>query len=79
MGTNLRAEIRQSVFTVPPFSQGVLDFPACLRIVSQAGSDEGLAIKGEQDPDIRNPSEYRSIGPNPRGAIAASAGLGGTA
>ena len=62
-------------FTVPGDPEGAIDFVPLLRILAQAGYDGWLVIEAEQDPAVRNPLEYQSMGLAALKAAAAEAGL----
>lgn len=62
-------------FTVPGDAQGAIDFVPLLRILAEAGYDGWLVIEAEQDPQVRNPLEYQSLGLRSLKAAAAEAGL----
>lgn len=77
-GLSFLEAVRRGVFTVPGDPEGAVDFPACLHILSQFRYEGWLVIEAEQDPDIRNPFEYQSMGLKTLRAMAAAAGLEGT-
>ena len=62
-------------FTVPGDPEGAIDFVPLLRILADAGYDGWLVIEAEQDPTVRNPLEYQSLGLRALKAAAAEAGL----
>ncbi|MFG6083469.1 myo-inosose-2 dehydratase [Paracoccus litorisediminis] len=62
-------------FTVPGDPEGAIDFVPLLRILAGAGYDGWLVIEAEQDPLIRNPLEYQSMGLKALKAAALEAGL----
>ncbi|MFV0384142.1 myo-inosose-2 dehydratase [Paracoccus sp. (in: a-proteobacteria)] len=62
-------------FTVPGDPEGGIDFVPLLRILADAGYDGWLVIEAEQDPAVRNPLEYQSLGLRSLKAAAAKAGL----
>lgn len=62
-------------FTVPGDPEGAIDFVPLLRILAGAGYDGWLVIEAEQDPALRNPLEYQSLGLKSLKAAARLAGL----
>ena len=62
-------------FTVPGDPEGAIDFVPLLRILADAGYDGWLVIEAEQDPTVRNPLEYQSLGLKSLKAAAREAGL----
>ena len=67
--------VRRGVFTVPGDKEGGVDFPPVLKIAAEHGYEGWLVIEAEQDPDVRNPFEYQSMGLSSLKAMALSAGL----
>ncbi len=67
--------VRRGVFTVPGDAEGGVDFLPVLRIAAQHGYQGWLVIEAEQDPDVRNPFEYQSLGLKSLKAMAREAGL----
>ncbi|WP_454285909.1 myo-inosose-2 dehydratase [Rhizobium arsenicireducens] len=67
--------VRRGVFTVPGDAEGGVDFPPVLRIAAENGYQGWLVIEAEQDPDVRNPFEYQSLGLKSLKAMARQAGL----
>ncbi|MFT4014670.1 MAG: myo-inosose-2 dehydratase [Paracoccus sp. (in: a-proteobacteria)] len=62
-------------FTVPGDAEGAIDFVPLLRILAGAGYDGWLVIEAEQDPAMRNPLEYQSLGLKSLKTAARAAGL----
>ncbi|MCE5974873.1 myo-inosose-2 dehydratase [Sinirhodobacter sp. WL0062] len=62
-------------FTVPGDPEGAIDFLPLLKILAGAGYDGWLVIEAEQDPNVRNPLEYQSLGLRSLKAMAREAGL----
>lgn len=62
-------------FTVPGDAEGAIDFVPLLKILAGAGYDGWLVIEAEQDPEVRNPLEYQSLGLKSLKAAARAAGL----
>lgn len=62
-------------FTVPGDPEGAIDFVPLLKILAGAGYDGWLVIEAEQDPKVRNPLEYQTLGLKSLKAAARAAGL----
>ncbi|WP_305971430.1 MULTISPECIES: myo-inosose-2 dehydratase [unclassified Mameliella] len=54
--------VRRGVFTVPGDAEGAIDFAPCLQILSDTGYEGWLVIEAEQDPDLRDPMKYQTLG-----------------
>jgi inosose dehydratase len=67
--------VRRGVFTVPGDSEGGVDFAPVLKIAAEHGYNGWLVIEAEQDPDVRNPFEYQSLGLKSLKSFAVEAGL----
>lgn len=67
--------VRRGVFTVPGDPEGAVDFPAVLRVAADHGYSGWIVIEAEQDPTVRNPFEYQSLGLRSLKACAREAGL----
>jgi inosose dehydratase len=67
--------VRRGVFTVPGDTDGGVDFPSVLKIAAEHGYSGWLVIEAEQDPDVRNPFEYQSLGLKSLRDFARQAGL----
>ncbi|MGV8937840.1 MAG: myo-inosose-2 dehydratase [Allorhizobium sp.] len=67
--------VRRGSFTVPGDPEGAVDFVPVLKIAAEHGYDGWLVIEAEQDPDVRNPFEYQSLGLKSLKAFAREAGL----
>ncbi|MEO2037437.1 MAG: myo-inosose-2 dehydratase, partial [Martelella sp.] len=67
--------VRRGVFTVPGDAEGGVDFEPVLKVAAKAGYQGWLVIEAEQDPDVRNPFEYQSLGLKSLKAMAKEAGL----
>ncbi|WP_117190393.1 myo-inosose-2 dehydratase [Rhizobium terrae] len=74
-GLSFLEGVRRGVFTVPGDKEGGVDFPPVLKIVAEHGYEGWLVIEAEQDPDVRNPFEYQSMGLSSLKAMALAAGL----
>ena len=67
--------VRLGVFTVPGDPEGGVDFPSCLKIAADSGYDGWLVIEAEQDPDVKNPLEYQTLGLRSLKSMALEAGF----
>jgi inosose dehydratase len=67
--------VRRGVFTVPGDSEGAVDFRSVLKIAAEHGYQGWLVIEAEQDPAVRNPFEYQSLGLKTLKSLAAEVGL----
>ncbi|QRM57428.1 myo-inosose-2 dehydratase [Sinorhizobium sp. BG8] len=67
--------VRRGVFTVPGDPEGGVDFAPVLRTAAEHGYQGWLVIEAEQDPDVRNPFKYQSLGLRSLKALAREAGL----
>jgi inosose dehydratase len=74
-GLSFLEGVRRGVFTVPGDKEGGVSFPPVLKIAAEHSYDGWLVIEAEQDPDLRNPFEYQSMGLSSLKAIAQAAGL----
>jgi inosose dehydratase len=74
-GLSFMDGVRAGVFTVPGDEEGGVDFGPLLTILKQAGYDAWIVIEAEQDPDVRNPFHYQSLGLKTLKAAAASLNL----
>ncbi len=74
-GLSFLEGVRRGVFTVPGDPEGGVDFPPVLRIAAEHGYQGWLVIEAEQDPAVRNPFEYQSMGLKALKAMAREAGL----
>jgi inosose dehydratase len=74
-GMSFMDGVRAGVFTVPGDEEGGINFTPLLKILKGAGYDGWIVIEAEQDPDVRNPFEYQSLGLRTLKAAAAEAGL----
>ena len=62
-------------FTVPGDQDGAIDFAPLLRILKEAGYDGWIVIEAEQDPVLRNPLLYQTLGLATLRRLARDAGL----
>ncbi len=67
--------VRRGVFTVPGDPEGGVDFAPVLRSAAAHGYQGWLVIEAEQDPAVRNPVQYQTMGLRALRALAAEAGL----
>lgn len=62
-------------FTVPGDQEGAIDFAPLLKILAGAGYQGWLVIEAEQDPKVRNPLLYQTLGLATLKRLAREAGL----
>jgi inosose dehydratase len=74
-GMSFMDGVRAGVFTVPGDDEGGVDFAPLLRMLKAAGYDGWIVIEAEQDPAIRNPLKYQSLGLKTLKAAAVEANL----
>ena len=74
-GLSFLEGVRRGVFTVPGDAEGVVDFHAVLEVAAMHHYDGWLVIEAEQDPQVRDPVEYQSMGLRALKAFARRAGL----
>lgn len=74
-GLSFLQGVMAGAFTVPGDPEGAIDFVPLLRILVEHGYDGWLVIEAEQDPAVRNPLEYQSLGLRSLKAAARDAGL----
>jgi inosose dehydratase len=67
--------VRRGAFTVPGDPEGLVAFEPVLKIAAEHGYSGWLVIEAEQDPAVRNPYHYQSMGLNALKAMARAAGL----
>lgn len=67
--------VRRGVFTVPGDEEGGVAFEPVLKIAAEHGYDGWLVIEAEQDPSVRNPFDYQSLGLTSLRTMAKAAGL----
>ena len=67
--------VRAGVFTVPGDQEGAVDFEPLLAILAQSAYDGWIVIEAEQDPAIRNPLMYQTLGLHILKRLAANTGL----
>ena len=69
--------VRAGVFTVPGDPEGGVDFMPVLRAAADGGYRGWLVIEAEQDPSVRDPKTYQSMGFAALREMACEAGLEG--
>jgi inosose dehydratase len=74
-GQSFLEGVRRGVFTVPGDPEGAVAFEPVLRVAAEHGYSGWLVIEAEQDPAVRNPFEYQSLGFRSLKAMARAAGL----
>jgi len=74
-GLSFLEGVRRGVFTVPGDGEGAIDFEPVLVIAAEHSYQGWLVIEAEQDPSVRNPLEYQSMGLTALRAMAGAAGL----
>lgn len=74
-GLSFMDGVRAGVFTVPGDQEGCIDFAPLLRILAQHNYDGWIVIEAEQDPSVRNPLMYQTLGLATLKRLARAAGL----
>ncbi len=74
-GLSFLEGVRRGVFTVPGDSEGGVDFEPVLKVAAEHGYEGWLVIEAEQDPEVRNPLKYQTMGLKALKEMARSAGL----
>ncbi len=74
-GLSFLEGVRRGVFTVPGDPEGCVDFPAVLKIAAGHAYQGWLVIEAEQDPAVRVPLTYQSMGLRYLKAVAVQVGL----
>ena len=67
--------VRRGAFTVPGDAEGAIDFAPVLKVAAEHGYSGWVVIEAEQDPAVRNPLEYQSLGLRTLKDIAREVGL----
>ncbi|MBB3216666.1 inosose dehydratase [Ochrobactrum sp. RC6B] len=67
--------VRRGVFTVPGDAEGGVDFTPVLKVAADEAYQGWLVIEAEQDPEVRNPYQYQSLGLKSLKSFAREAGL----
>jgi inosose dehydratase len=65
----------QGAFTVPGDQEGGVDFKPLLQILADNNYDGWIVIEAEQDPEVRNPLLYQTLGLHTLKRIATETGL----
>ena len=74
-GLSLLQGVLAGAFTVPGDQEGAVDFGPLLKILAGAGYDGWIVIEAEQDPKLRNPLLYQTLGLATLKRLAREAGL----
>ena len=74
-GMSFMDGVRAGVFTVPGDPEGAVDFAPLLDVLKEKGYEGWIVIEAEQDPAVRNPFKYQSMGLKTLKDLAAKAGL----
>jgi inosose dehydratase len=74
-GLSFLEGVRRGVFTVPGDPEGGVDFRPVLATAAAHGYEGWLVIEAEQDPSVRIPFEYQSMGLTALKALAKDVGL----
>ena len=74
-GLSFLEGVRRGVFTVPGDLEGSVDFEPVLRVAAEQKYDGWLVIEAEQDPAVRNPFHYQSLGLHALRTMARRSGL----
>ena len=67
--------VRRGVYTVPGDAEGGVDFTSVLKVAADRAYQGWLVIEAEQDPEVRNPYQYQSLGLKSLKSFAREAGL----
>ncbi|OSQ37370.1 myo-inosose-2 dehydratase [Thalassospira mesophila] len=67
--------VRRGVFTVPGDSEGEVAFEPVLKVAADHGYQGWLVIEAEQDPAVRNPLKYQTLGLKSLREMAQQTGL----
>ena len=78
-GLSFLEGVRRGVFTVPGDDEGCVDFAPFFEIAASQGYQGWLVIEAEQDPQVRDPVKYQTMGLEAARQLARDAGfdLGG--
>lgn len=74
-GLSFLEGVRRGVFTVPGDPEGGVEFEPVLKVAADHNYEGWLVIEAEQDPAVRNPLEYQTMGLKALKGMARSAGL----
>ncbi|SHM36231.1 myo-inosose-2 dehydratase [Roseibium suaedae] len=61
-GLSFMDGVRAGVFTVPGDEEGGVDFAPLIQILKDSAYEGWIVIEAEQDPEVRNPFQYQSLG-----------------
>ncbi len=76
-GLSFLEGVRRGVFTVPGDIEGAVQFEPVLSVAAVHGYAGWLVIEAEQDPGVRDPFEYQSLGLKSLRMMARATGLDG--
>lgn len=74
-GLSFLQAVMAGAFTVPGDQEGGVDFAPLLKILKGAGYDGWIVIEAEQDPSVRNPLLYQTLGLATLKRLSREAGL----
>jgi inosose dehydratase len=74
-GLSFLQGVLAGAFTVPGDQEGAVDFAPLLNILKSANYDGWIVIEAEQDPNVRNPLLYQTLGLATLKRLAKDAGL----
>lgn len=74
-GLSFLEGVRRGVFTVPGDREGGVEFEPVLKIAAEHGYEGWVVIEAEQNPAVRNPLEYQTLGLKSLKEMARAAGL----
>jgi inosose dehydratase len=74
-GLSFLEGVRRGVFTVPGDGEGAVEFTPVLEVAACHGYQGWLVIEAEQDPSVRVPMDYQTMGLRALKAMARRAGL----
>lgn len=75
LGLSFLEGVRRGSFTVPGDAEGAVDFYSVLEVAAQHNYSGWLVIEAEQDPSVRIPMDYQSLGLRSLKGFAKRAGL----
>jgi inosose dehydratase len=74
-GLSFLQGVLAGAFTVPGDQEGAVDFAPLLKILKSANYDGWIVIEAEQDPNVRNPLLYQTLGLATLKRLSKDAGL----
>ena len=74
-GISFLNAVLAGAFTVPGDQEGGVDFAPLLTILAQHNYDGWIVIEAEQDPNLRNPLMYQTLGLATLKRLSKAAGL----